>query len=406
MPEGEAEPTFIHFADQAGKRKRAEAVCIPCHSKKVKCDVQKRSQDGHSRCSNCEASQRDCPLRTSQRGKRRHTHAGSVTSPGTITVRDGGHGVSARSRSGIDESGGDFAPQGEVIDDAGLASSMPGPSGNGAARDGPPAEASANIVVGIPSAQSIGTAASNHSYGDDVDAGYLHSVYGPENQLDAEMQELQAYLSPGREDAHSLPLDFSLQSAFLETYWEYCYCFCPVLDPKTIMGEMARSPLLTNAVALAASHVQPPLLPHQGPHEYYDRARRLFYEDGEADNLTTLKALCLFYWWAPRPPSTIHRHTSWWWQSVIIRHAQQMGIHREPPPQSPLRANLDLSVRRRIWWTAFVGTQLDLAIIVTQLANPLIAGTRAADSAVSEQALHHRRGRLHHRPAGPLRLSR
>ncbi|KAG8162820.1 hypothetical protein KVR01_007298 [Diaporthe batatas] len=367
MSEGEAEPTFIHFADQAAKRKRAEAVCIPCHSKKVKCDVQKRSQDGHSKCSNCEASQRDCPLRTSQRGKTRRTstHAGSLTSSSTITVRDAGQGASgsALPGPGIDNGSVDFAPhpQPEGIDDAAFgAPSMPGPSSNGNAWDGPLAEASRNIVVGMPSAQSIGTVASNHSYGDDacVDAGYLHSVYGPENQMDAEMQELQAYLSPGREDAHSLPLDFSLQSAFLETYWEYCYCFCPVLDPKTIMGEMARSPLLTNAVALAASHVQPPLLPHQGPHEYYDRARRLFYEDAEADNLTTLKALCLFYWWAPRPPSTIHRHTSWWWQSVIIRHAQQMGIHREPPPDSPLRAKLDLSVRRRIWWTAFARERL------------------------------------------------
>lgn len=196
--------------------------------------------------------------------------------------------------------------------------------------------------------------ASTHcSRDNDVDAGYLQ-VYGPENQFDAEMQEFQAQLVPARESDDALSLDPCLQSTFLETYWEYCFCFCPVLDPSTVKAEMARSPLLTNAVALAASHVQPPLLPHDGPETYYDRARKLFYDDYETDNLTALKALSLFYWWAPRPPSTLHRHTSWWWQSVIISHAQQMGFHRQPSPESPLNAHLDLSVRRRIWWTAFV----------------------------------------------------
>lgn len=35
-----------------------------------------------------------------------------------------------------------------------------------------------------------------------------------------------------------------------------------------------------------------------------------------------------------------------------------MGIHREPPLHSPLRVELDLSIRRRIWWTAFARERL------------------------------------------------
>lgn len=43
-----------------------------------------------------------------------------------------------------------------------------------------------------------------------------------------------------------------------------------------------------------------------------------------------------------------------WWTSVIIRHAQQMNIHREPAVDDPSRDRLNLGLRRRIWWTAFV----------------------------------------------------
>jgi len=153
----------------------------------------------------------------------------------------------------------------------------------------------------------IGT---NRSHIDDVDTGYLQ-VYGPENQRDAEMQEFEAHLKPTPTPNASLQLDSGLQSTFIETYYEYCYSFCPVLDRATIEGEMSQSPLLANAVALAASHVQPPLLSHEGPEKYYDKARRLFYDDGETDGLIALEALSLFYWWAPRSPATLHRHTSW-----------------------------------------------------------------------------------------------
>jgi hypothetical protein len=150
------------------------------------------------------------------------------------------------------------------------------------------------------------------------------------------------------------PIQEDLQESFVETYFDYCYAFCPVLDRSTLHDEMRESDLLANAVALAASHIRPPLMLHEGPATYYNRARNAFYNDEENDGLTALKALCLFNWWAPRGPSTVHRHSSWWWQSVIIRHAQQANFHREPPLGHPSRGKLNLSLRRRIWWTAFV----------------------------------------------------
>jgi hypothetical protein len=183
----------------------------------------------------------------------------------------------------------------------------------------------------------------------DVDTGFLQ-VYGPENQFDAENQALVAQL----EHRYSSDLNPDLQQIFTETYFTYCYTWCPVLDRVSLPDEISRSPLLANALALASSHIQPPLLPDDGPASYYKKARTIFYEDEEADSVTALKAVCLFYWWAPQAATRAHRHSSWWWTSVIIRHAQQMNFHREPALGDPNRERLDLGLRRRIWWTVFV----------------------------------------------------
>lgn len=349
MPEKRAAGNFIHFAEQPPKRKRAEAVCVHCHSKKIKCDVQRRAEAGHEKCSNCDSGQRECQIRYSQRGRRKHvgsnngvsTHLGAIESPADVAV----------------ETTNDFTSAGLATDDRASPPTTINEHADGLAHLLPNGDPEYQVAAPtrLTPASSALSGNAMHTHANDVDAGYLQ-VYGPENQLDAQLQEIQAMPLPGQSHSNSQSTDANLMSTFLETYWEYCYCFCPVLDRGSISSEISRSPMLANAVALAASHVQPPLLPHEGPGKYYTKARILFYEDGEPDNLTALKALSLFYWWAPRPPSTIHRHTSWWWQSVIIRHAQQMGIHREPSIGDPLRERLDISVRRRIWWTAFVSS--------------------------------------------------
>ncbi|KAF3800172.1 putative transporter [Colletotrichum gloeosporioides] len=189
----------------------------------------------------------------------------------------------------------------------------------------------------------------DHAYDDDLTD---IKVYAPENQSNAQKQALEACLEQRYNFSSAHEQD--LQESFAETYWEYCYSWCPVLDPETLASDIARSPLLANALATASSNIQPPLVPHEGPAEYYKKARTIFYEDEESDGLTTLMALSLFYWFAPKPPSTVHRHSSWWWTSVIIRHAQQMNLHREPASEHISGSNLKLGLRRRIWWTAFV----------------------------------------------------
>ncbi|SPO01643.1 uncharacterized protein DNG_04316 [Cephalotrichum gorgonifer] len=344
--------TWLHFKGRQRKRKRAELVCVLCHSKKIKCDLQSRNRDGYEKCSNCDAPDRECLVRPSKRVKQ---PLNSIIVAGA--QNDGPEAISPLTQERT------LAPS-ETPVAAVVSPSMTQPFhqfptpvhsvtaiANG---HGIPAHSFSAVRHPHQSSTSPGEGA-GFSHAGDVDTGFLQ-IYDTENQLDAEQQEYEAILESKRRFSH--PQQQELLQSFAETYWEYCYAWCPVLDRDTLADDLARSPLLANSLALAASHIQPPLVPHEGPATYYDRARNIFYNDEEMDGLTILRGLALFYWWAPKPPTTAHRHSSWWWTSVIIRHAQQMSIHREPGDGHRLAGRLNMSLRRRIWWTAFARERL------------------------------------------------
>lgn len=213
----------------------------------------------------------------------------------------------------------------------------------------------------------------------DIDVGYLR-VYDVE--ISAEKEQMKT--TPASAKPQSFRSD--LEETFASTYFEHCYAFCPVLDRDTLEKELQESSLLSNALALAATHIRPPLVPHTEPAELYKRARTAFYNDEETDHLTALKSLCLFYWWAPRSTSVVHRHSSWWWTSVIIRNAQQANVHRHPSSDHPNLQRLNLGLRRRIWWTAFV-SHCSYATVLILIHD---VGTGEIDGPVSKQTRHHR----------------
>ncbi|KAL0780338.1 hypothetical protein CaCOL14_001673 [Colletotrichum acutatum] len=365
MPETISE--WLPFDASQPKRRRAELVCVVCHGKKVKCDLQARTSEGYESCTNCDVWEKECHLRPSKRTKRRRLvrpgHSSRVPTP-PATSASGDEATVSQTDAVADAihvlSTGfnDFVPppppsrSRHSISEQHRHASSP--------HSAAPAVRSQEIhLAPSPSQRSQSSDARTEgvaeSHTGDIDTGFLQ-VYAPENQSDAEKQALKACLD--HKYSLSNPHEQDLQESFAETYFEYCYAWCPVLDSDTLASDIARSPLLANALATAASNVQPPLVPYEGPAEYYKKARTIFYEDEEADGLTTLMAVSLFYWWAPRPPSTVHRHSSWWWTSVLIRHAQQMNLHREPTASQVVSGNLNLGLRRRIWWTAFARERL------------------------------------------------
>lgn len=358
-----ASEKWQHYSTSTAKRKRADVVCFSCHAKKVKCDLQQQRNDGREACKNCFSVGRECQIRPSKREKRRkaskdddlgvhfeheshvlssgveallaadatiHTYTGDATSLKAAAVES-----PQQSRHSIASFRGDYR----------ATSSPCGIFTPGSGTNGSPMAQREHMGSSL-----VDTTPTQNG---DVDTGFLQ-VYAQEKQFDAENQAMVAQL----EHRYTSDLRPDLEQIFTDTYFEYCYPWCPVLDRDSLPSDVARSPLLANSLALASSHIQPPLLPHDGPEAYYKRARTIFYDDEEADEIMSLKALCLFYWWAPQAPSRVHRHSSWWWTSVIIRHAQQMHIHREPSADDPNRERMQLGLRRRIWWTAFARERL------------------------------------------------
>lgn len=337
--------------------------------------MQSRTSQGHSECSNCAANGQDCRIRASKRGKQRTS---------TAPENEGWHSLN-QPRQNDDETlvsstFPDFSLGAAAASISQLSNQSPQSTNNltlpKAVHLAPNESARQGTAPRTSIASTSPGEGTSYTQSGDVDTGFLH-VYGPENQLDAELQGLEPTILPKQHNL-SAPGQQELLQSFTETYWDYCYTWCPVLDRETLNEEMINSPLLANAVALAASHVRPPLLEHEGSASYYSTAKAIFYNEEEVDTLVSLKALSLFYWWAPRPPSTAQRNSSWWWNSMIIRIAQQMNFHREPPEGNPLRDRLRLSLRRKIWWTVFVSRYQCRSRAVAKSINT--PGSRAAHS--------------------------
>lgn len=93
-----------------------------------------------------------------------------------------------------------------------------------------------------------------------------------------------------------------LIQSFAETYLEYCWPWCPVLDGELLLRRIEHSPppLLVNALALLGTRIRPPILQHAEAADYYFRAKMLFYTDQEDNPMICLQSLMLFYWWAPQ----------------------------------------------------------------------------------------------------------
>lgn len=205
-------------------------------------------------------------------------------------------------------------------------------------------------------ALSIAASATSHTATTTREAGYLGEtgfmqMYSPEAHLASACPPVTSTHEDNGLDDLPPP---EIQQSCLETYFEYCFPWCPVLDRDNIQHDLSRSPLLVNALSLTGSRVQPPLVPHAEPVVYYDRAKRLFNNDKEPNWITCLQAIILLYWWSPRAPTVVHRDSTWWWTGVAIRQAQQLGLHCEPKPGQSITGGASYGLRRRIWWTLFV----------------------------------------------------
>lgn len=155
----------------------------------------------------------------------------------------------------------------------------------------------------------------------------------------------------------SIPED--LLDTYLETYFEYANVWCPVLDRDVLRShpEILESPVLQNALALCGTRLRPPLVTHMDPGVHYNRAKSLLYANCESNPLVQIIAIMLFYWWSPGQPNIAGLDTGRWWVGTAIRLAEEIGLHQEMAPTDSYIGET-AGLKRRIWWTLFVGASL------------------------------------------------
>lgn len=182
------------------------------------------------------------------------------------------------------------------------------------------------------------------------DSGYM-SIFShemPENNSSNSQEQIA--------DQRSTQLSPALQESYVDTYFRYCYTWCPILDRDSFQAcpEFSNSQLLREALALLGSQLSPPLIPYTKPSEHFHRFRQLFYGNHEKHPLVRICAVMLLYWWSSGPPNVVSIDTNWWWMGASIRLAQEIGLHREPNADRILRPGETEGFGKRIWWTLFV----------------------------------------------------
>jgi hypothetical protein len=390
--------SWIEQSVHTPKRKRAGLVCVLCHERKIKCDLQAQDESGYKRCSRCIANRRECRLRESKRGNHHSRAAPRSDSPQSLEAPSPLQVTHMPSPPHVTQTtsplhvtrlqSSQLHPVNEMDDvlrtpsqstatndcmsihysqpQTGVPprSTEPYPSFSHRSnylyaqlpvnRMEPPMAPQSDVPIGSSTDQSwsVPSPQSSRNKNSEVylgESGFL-TVYSQEHRDYANGQEAGP---KGDELTQDLPGP-DLMQIFTETYFNSCYSFCPVLDRETLASDLARSPLLVNALALTGSQIQPPIIPSTKPEAYYSRAKHMFYDGEEIDPITCLQAISLFYWWSPRPSIRMQRDGAWWWSAAGIRQAQQMGFHREPRPGHPNSSSIDRGLRRRIWWTFFV----------------------------------------------------
>lgn len=207
-----------------------------------------------------------------------------------------------------------------------------------------------NQVQTTPSAQSLSSqpVATQASYFSDTGYMQILSQHNPVDEDQVPSGQLPA------DHANADTISPALQGGFLDTYFEYCFVWCPVLDEDCLQSEVIESLLLRQALALCANRINPPLSQCRESLVYYNRAKELFYSNCEGNALVRLASIMLFFWWSVGASNRVNMDNAWWWTGIAIRIAQESGLHRESPPHHLVQPGETTGLRRRIWWTLFV----------------------------------------------------
>lgn len=147
----------------------------------------------------------------------------------------------------------------------------------------------------------------------------------------------------------------SVQKELMASFNMHCAPWTPVVDPKWLDESAPRSMLLLQAIFLAGSRVSKAHLDYGSSEVFYRRAKLLFFFGGCDNPLISIVAACLLHWYNPVGPEDVSTDTSGFWIRTAGAMAFQIGLHKEPSPNSR-----DRGFRRRLWWSLVVWISLNV----------------------------------------------
>lgn len=179
----------------------------------------------------------------------------------------------------------------------------------------------------------------------DQDQQYVGSTM--EDPTDEDLQLLQF------QRAFDLP-PRAIREGLVDTFMKRCAPWMPIVERAWLEDDEHGSPsiLLLQSVFLAASRVTtaPAVAAYASSHEFYRRAKALFWSGWEKNPITVVASVCILHWYNPEGPERVSTNTSGFWRYVAVGLAHQIGLHKEPLRQG------DRSLRRRLWWSLYVSS--------------------------------------------------
>ncbi|KAL4862471.1 fungal-specific transcription factor domain-containing protein [Aspergillus spectabilis] len=143
----------------------------------------------------------------------------------------------------------------------------------------------------------------------------------------------------------------AVRESLIDAFMRRCAPWMPIVERNWLQESDGNEPsiLLLQSVFLAASRVTSAtaVTAYASSHEFYRRAKALFYSGWEKNPLTVIAAVCILHWYNPECPEHVSTNTSGFWRYVGVGLAHQIGLHKEPPNAE------GSALRRRIWWSLF-----------------------------------------------------
>ncbi|KAL4783292.1 fungal-specific transcription factor domain-containing protein [Aspergillus varians] len=317
-------------------RLRAATACVACNKKKVRCIFERNS----NKCGNCLRHQWPCCQRQSKRRGRQPT----ASRPN----RDEHSRDTAVSISPSSLASGAYAPH-EPQDITPPATAWPSnpatPWREAYTRTVPRnLESNRNPYMSITAPCGF---MERNDYFRDTDP-----ITNDEGALPISLAE-----GPSDDDVHLLRLQRAfdippraVRESLIDVFMTRCAPWIPVVERAWLEDSDINKPsiLLLQSVFVAASRVTsaPAVAAYASSHEFYRRAKALFYSGWEKNPLTVIAAVCILHWYNPECPEHVSTNTSGFWRYVGVGLAHQIGLHKEPPMEGK-------ALRRRLWWSLF-----------------------------------------------------